>query len=272
MKTIRIGLITATTAALLFSGLGAKVLGYPASHGPFPPRHEPTAMKLAPCDLVREVKTLNGDILGTVREYRLQAVKSRQGQITLTLRGTTNGWAIGLLDGHGKNLLPVPFTNSMTGFQMEVFSCDLNGDNQPDFIVNVWSGGCGLAAEGSEVTFLLSAKEGYRAASFYLYDFGRQDLVRFKAGGPVYFIFNDLIGSGGEKTRDGRDHHFWVYTLNRIYGNRFIPADADQPGFPKWVWFTNKANHDETTQLSQGQKNGLLIKRKSSGQIKSPQR
>jgi hypothetical protein len=137
----------------------------------------------------------------------------------------------------------------------------LNGDGKPDFIVNVWSGGCGLAAEGSEVTFLLSGQDGYRAASFYLYDFGKQDLVRFKAGGPVYFIFNDLIGSGGEKTRDGRVHNFWVYTLNRIEASRFIPANSDQPGFSKWVWFTNKANHEETTQLSQEQINRLLMKR-----------
>lgn len=137
----------------------------------------------------------------------------------------------------------------------------MNGDGKPDFIVNVWSGGCGLAAEGSEVTFLLSGQDGYRAASFYLYDFGKQDLVRFKAGGPVYFIFNDLIGSGGEKTRDGRVHNFWVYTLNRIEASRFIPANSDQPGFSKWVWFTNKANHEETTQLSQEQINRLLMKR-----------
>ena len=160
--------------------------------------------------------------------------------------------------------MPVPGTNSMTDSQMEVFDCDLNGDNQPDFIVNVWSGGCGLAADGSEATILLSGKDGYRATSFYLFDFGKQDLVRFKPQGSVYFIFNDLIGSDGEKTRDGREHNFWVYNLKRIDGNRLVPADADQPGFPKWVWFTNKNNHEETTQLTQEQKNRLLVKRNSS--------
>jgi hypothetical protein len=264
MKNIHIRLTTATTVALLLSGFAAKLLAYPTNYGPFPPGHEPAAMPLDKCELVREVKppTTNEfqDPAGAVREYRLPA--AGQGQITLALRGTTNGWEIKLRDAHGKNLMPVPGTNSMTTAQMEVFGCDLNGDSQPDFMVNVWSGGCGLAAEGSEVTFLLSGKDGYRAASFYLYDFGKQDLVRFKAGGPVYFIFNDLIGSDGEKTRDGREHNFWVYTLNRIDGSRFIAADADQPGFPKWVWFTNKENHEETTQMAQEQKNRLLIKRK----------
>ncbi len=158
---------------------------------------------------------------------------------------------------------PQLYTNSMTSSQMEVFSCDLNGDNLPDFIVNVWSGGVGLAAEGTEVTFLLSSKGGYRATSFYMYSFGKEDLVQFKARGPVNFILNDLIGSDGEKTSDGRDHNFWVYELYRIDGTRFTPADVDQPGFPKWVWFTNKDNHQETTQLSQEQKARLLKKNRA---------
>ncbi|MEI6194778.1 MAG: hypothetical protein WCS42_10655 [Verrucomicrobiota bacterium] len=262
-------LTAVTTVAFLLSGFAADLLAYPTSYGPFPPGHEPAVMPLEKCKLVQTIKVesgkrkagefLNPD--GIIREYRLPAAGSGKKQITLALRGTTNGCEINLSDAHGKNLLPGPFTNSMTTDQMEVFSGDLNGDGPPDFIINVWSGGCGLAADGSEVTFLLSGKGGYRASSFYLYGFGNQDLVRFKAGGPVYFIFNDLIGNGGEKTRDGRDHNFWVYDLYRIDGNRFVPADAEQPGFPKWVWFTNKANHEEATQLSPDQKNRLLMKR-----------
>jgi hypothetical protein len=271
MKTIGIRLTTAMTAALFLSGLAARLLAYPPNYGPFPPGHEPSAMPLVKCELVCEFKPpasndfQNPD--GAVREYRLHAVGQGQQQIILSLRGSTNGWKINLRDAQGKNLLSVPFTNSMTTDQMEVHSCDLNGDGQPDFIVNVWSGGCGLAADGSEVTFLLSSNDGYRATSFYLYSFGNNDLVRFKSQGPVYFIFNDLIGSDGEKTRDGRVHNFWVYNLDRIVGNRFIPADAEQPGFPKWVWFTNKRNNEETTQLTQEQKNRLLMKRSS---IKQP--
>lgn len=271
MKTIGIRLTTATTAALFLLGLAAKLLAYPPNYGPFPPGHEPSAMPLVKCELVCEFKPpasndfQNPD--GAVREYRLHTVGQGQQQIILSLRGSTNGWKINLRDAQGKNLLPVPFTNSMATDQMEVYSCDLNGDGQPDFIVNVWSGGCGLAADGSEVTFLLSSNDGYHAASFYLYSFGNKDLVRFKPQGPVYFIFNDLIGSDGEKTRDGREHNFWVYNLDRIAGNQFIPADAEQPGFPKWVWFTNKENHEETTQLMQEQKSRLLMKR---GSIKQP--
>ncbi len=265
MKRRQFKLSAATALAFLFSGFGAKVLGYPAGYGPFPPGHEPASMTLAKCELVQETKPAGDDIDGAIRSYRLPAAGPAQKQIELILRGTTNGWAINLRNAQGGNLLPASFTNRMTTSRMEVFSCDLNGDGRPDFIVNVWSGGCGLAAEGSEVTFLLSARDGYRAASFYLYDFSHQDLVRFQPRGPVYFIFNDLIGSDGEKTRDGREHNFWVYDLLRMDGNRLVPADADQPGFPKWVWFTNQANHDETTQLSQAEKDRLLIKRNQRG-------
>jgi hypothetical protein len=262
MKRRQIRLIAATALALLFSGFTPKVLGYPTSYGPFPPGHEPAAITLDKCELAHEIKPAGDEIDGAIRSYRLTVGEPSRKQIELALRGTTNGWEINLRDAQGRNLLPASFTNRMTTSQMEVFSCDLNGDGQPDFIVNVWSGGCGLAADGSEVTFLLSSKDGYRAASFYLYAFGTKDLVRFKPQEPVYFIFNDLIGSDGEKTRDGREHNFWVYDLLRLDGNRFVPANADQPGFPKWIWFTNKDNHEETTQLSPEQKNRLLMKRK----------
>ena len=267
MKTCGIRLTTAVMAVFVLSGLAAKVLAYPTNYGPFPPGHEPAAMPLENCELIREVKAIGTNefqnLDGAVREYHLHAVGQSQQHSILELRGTPNGWTILLREANGKNLLLAPFTNSMTDSQMEVSAGDLNGDGRLDFVVNVWSGGCGLASEGSEVTFLLSGKDGYRAAAFFLYDFGKQDLVRFKAGGPVYFIFNDLIGSGGEKTRDGRDHNFWVYDLYRIEGNRLVPANAEQPGFPKWIWFTNKANHVETTQLTHEQKNRLLLKKSS---------
>ena len=261
MKRRQIKPTSATALAFLFLGLVTKVLGYPTGYGPFPPGHEPAVITVNKCELAHEIKLTNDGIDGSIRSYRLTTEGQSQKQIELSLHGTTNGWEINLRDVRGGNLLPAPFTNRMTSSQMEVFSCDLNGDGQPDLIVNVWSGGCGLAADGSEVTFLLSSKDGYRATSFYLYSFGNKDLVRFKPQGPVYFIFNDLIGSDGEKTRDGRAHNFWVYDLLRIDGNRFIPANAEQPGFPKWIWFTNQDNHKETTQLSQEQKTRLLKKR-----------
>ena len=249
---------------LLFSALGTKVLGYPTKYGPFSPGLEPAFVPLNKYDLVHVDHSKSDDIDGEVRLYRRPITDNGQNQIILAFRGTTNGWGIDLHDAQGKSLMSAPFTNGMSSSQMEVFSFDLNGDNQPDFIVNIWSGGTGIAMDGSEVTFLLSSNNSYRATSFFLYSFEKRDLIRFKPQGPVYFISNDLISSDNEKTRDGRLHNFWVYELKRIDGTRFISADADQPGFPKWVWFTEKGNHGETMQLSQEQKHRLLIKRTAS--------
>lgn len=258
MKPISIRLITIAAATLLTSNFATPALGYLTRYAPFPPGHEPKAVTLAKCELAREVKAPANDNAGAIREYRLQAGSQGQQSITLALHGTTNGWKINLHDTVGGSLMAVWFTNGMTSSEIEVFSWDLNGDQQPDFIVNIGSGGCGLAAVLSEVTFLVSAKDGYRATSFNQYSFGKEDLVRFQDHGPIYFISNDLIGNDGEKTRDGRDHNFWVYQLHRLAGDRFVPANADQPGFPKWVWFTNRDNHDETTQLTRQQKARLL--------------
>ena len=237
-----------------------EVYGYPTDYGPFPPGQAPESIRLTTGVSDRADKSLLDDINGVVWHYRFPTVKPGKSEDILTLRGTTNGWAVALSDAHGKNLMAAPFTNSMTFSYMEVYSSDLNQDGLPDFIVQIWSGGNGMDADLSEVTFLLSSTNGYHAASFDQYSFGKET-VRFKSQGPVYFIRNDLISSDDEKTKDGRPHNFWVYELYRIDGVRFVPADADQPGFPKWIWFTDKANHAETTQLSQKQKARLLQKR-----------
>ena len=254
-------LTKAITVILLVGGLCVEVFGYPESHGPFPPGQEPAAIPRQECKLVSEKAPKPEELDGAVRHYRLRGSQKAHDQINVELRGASSGWLIEICDARGKRLMPTPVTNSMTSSQMEVFACELNQDGVPDFIINVWSGGVGLAAEGSEVTLLLSSKNGYRASSFYLYSFGKEDLVQFKSRGPVYFILNDLIRSNSENTRDGRDHNFWVYELYRIDGDRLIPADADQPGFPKWVWYSNKDSHEETTLLSQEQKIRLLKKR-----------
>ncbi|MFZ0828791.1 MAG: hypothetical protein WAO02_15340 [Verrucomicrobiia bacterium] len=52
---------------------------------------------------------------------------------------------------------------------------------------------------------MLSSKDGYRATSFYLFDFGAEDLIQPKTGGPAYLILNDLVSNDSQKTRDGRE-------------------------------------------------------------------
>jgi len=258
-----VSVFTLIIEVALLLGFHNEAFGYLPNYGPFRAGQKPVSPPLFECKLVAERTPTGDDIEGALRRYRPAGPGKPQTQTTLVLRGTSNGWVISLVDTQGRNLLPTAVTNSMTRCEMEVFSCDLNKDGLPDFIVNVWSGGTGLAMSGSEVTFLLSNKEGYRAASFYLFDFGKEDLVQFKVGGPVYFILNNLMRSDGEKTLDGRDHNFWVYELYRIDRASFVPANADRPGFPKWVWYSNRDNHEETTQLTSEQKAKLMKKHRA---------
>jgi hypothetical protein len=241
-----------------------QVFGYPDRYGPFGPGYKPSPVPLASCELVSESAAGSSGIRKESRRYRSNTPAKRPNQLTVAMQETTSGWTVAVLDAQGKTMMLAPMTNSMPSDHMEVFSCELNGDGRPDFIVNVWSGGAGLSASGSEAAILLSSKRGYRGTSFYLYDFGREDLVQFKSMGPVYLILNDLIGNNGEKTRDGRNHNFWVYELCRIDGDRFVLAPLDRLGFPKWIWFTSNPNHSETTQLTCDQKARLLVQRSSS--------
>jgi hypothetical protein len=191
-----------------------------------------------------------------IREYapvhtsEVAVVRLRQEQLG-------ENWAIELRDKRGA-LLCARATNDMGSYGISVYSADLNRDHRPDFIINIWSGGCGLAGEGSETTFLLSDRGSYEASSFYSYDFGPEDIVALKPNGPCYFIWNDVVGNGDEKTKDGRDHNFWVYQLFRCHKSKMVPANGDDRRFPKWVWYTFKANHLETDQLTSQQKIRLL--------------
>ncbi len=115
-----------------------------------------------------------------------------------------------------------------------------------------------MAFTGSTKTFLLSDKGKYKETNFYSYSFGPEDIVRLKPDGPFYFIHNDLIGNGDEKTRDGRDHNFWVYQLYKFSGSQMITANEDDTRFPKWVWYSFKDNHKETDLLNADQKKRIL--------------
>ena len=206
---------------------------------------------------------LPGDETDYPSIYLFRAAQDNSGVVVKIERVTeTNayGWCIAVLGRRGSPLSAL-VTNDIPSYGINVRSANLNQDNKPDFLVNIWTGGCGLAGQGSMTTFLLSDGERYVATSFYSYDFGPEDIVRFATNGPCYFISNDLIGNGEEKTKDGRDHNFWVYQLYRFDGSQMILANVDDPRFPKWVWYTFKENHKETDQLTKDQKQRILGER-----------
>jgi len=233
--------------------------GYPKEHSPFQKGEAPSSVRLPACILVKS-QSLAGDLADYPSVLFFAAPNDPQ-KTTLKLErlsGTNAyGWRVTVLDGNGRPI-SAPATNDMSGDVYSVECADLNQDGQTDFLVNIWTGGCGLAAEGSKTTFMLSSGARYVASAFESFDFGPEDIVRFKEGGPCYFIHNDLVGNDDEKTKDGRDHNFWVYQLYRFSGDAMVKANEDDPRFPKWIWFTFKENHNETDQLTAKQKRRLL--------------
>jgi hypothetical protein len=233
--------------------------GSPGGHGPFQKGEEPLPVSLADCKPFRS-------------EYKMEDETNYPGILYFRAPGDTRGailkmermiktndcyWCILVLDRKGRPISTLA-TNDMASYVYSVYSADLNQDGQADFLVNIWTGASGLAGEGSTTTFLLSSGTRYVALDWYNHDFEPEDIVRFKKGGPSYFINNELISNGDEKTKDGRDHNFWVYQLYRFSGSKMVEANRDDPRFPKWVWYTIKENHRETDQLTAEQKKRIL--------------
>lgn len=228
-------------------------------YGPFQKGESPPSVPLTECILLKSQYKAGDTVDDPSVLYFVVPHDSKKRTLKLEQPNGTNSYEsrITVLDSKGRPLSP-PATNEMLRYVNSVKCADLNQDGQTDFIVNLWSGGCGLGAEGSTTTFLMSSGTRYVATNFYSFGFGPEDILQLKKGGSCYFIHNAFIQNWDEKTKDGRDHSFWVYQLYRFKGSEMVKANGDDPRFPKWVWYTIKENHRETDQLTTKQKKRLL--------------
>ena len=238
--------------------------GYPAAYGPFERGEFPAQAA------VRECVPVSPAGQGAPHPISLSfAISIDSGAPIVHLKRIGHdmdiSWIITVTGKDGKPL-GQSTTNDMPSNYVSTYSADMNQDGIPDFMVNIWSGGCGLAAEGSTTTFILSEGGRYTCTNLYSYDFEPRDIVQFKPKGPFYYIQTDVLGNGHEKTRDGRDHHFWVHQLYRFSGSQMVEANQADSRFPKWVWFSNKDNHKETDLLSTFQKRRLLTESNNADQ------
>lgn len=101
-----------------------------------------------------------------------------------------------------------------------VYVAQLNADAAPDFIVTRSYLGCGLAADITQVMFVLSQPDGkYSLAAHDTYDWGPEDIVDQGGDGKVRWVETQL-----EQTEDpkGRPQCYWVHTLWRIEGGEVM--------------------------------------------------
>ena len=235
----------------------------PLGHGPFEPGHEPGQVRLRDCQQpTRQGKPVFEEA-GGVRSTSFTLPGSPGAPAVRVRSHKAAGaadkaeWDVFMVDAAGARLSGVE-TSGMPSEFFSVLSADLNGDGKPDYILQHESGGCGLAAAISTLVFFVSEGDRYAGRTMDTFSFGPEDIVRLKKDGPCYFIQSDLRDNGREKTKDGRDHSFWVYELHRFDRNGMAKANADDARFPKWVWYTRKDGHRETDQLTAAQKKRLM--------------
>jgi hypothetical protein len=134
----------------------------------------------------------------------------------------------------------------------------LNEDKKPDFVIETWSGGCGLAATNYFPNFLLSTGDSFTLVPVANRTSSRNSFVDLNKDGRCEFIHTAFVF--GEEGRDGRVHNYWVHNLLAFKKNRLVSSNRTDRRFPSWIWYTFKENHQNTTQLTGRQKKRLWKK------------
>jgi hypothetical protein len=133
-----------------------------------------------------------------------------------------------------------------------VYSACLNEDDLPDFLVTFSSTACGLAAERSDILFILSTKSGYRALVTETWNFDIETFVDFQNRGHVEWVQTFLTES---KSLDQKWHTYWVHRLLVFRDDGLYPVDDF---VPRWRMFTFQPNHSDTALLTKDVKDALL--------------
>ena len=158
-----------------------------------------------------------------------------------------------------KVAIPKPFLTTHKGhvFGGDLRIGDLNGDEDPDFMLPFTTGGCGGGAWAHDVVMILSADGRYRVTKISTYGGDWRDYFVRIAGKPCYVhqAFNYE-----SRCKDGKSHSFFIYNLYEIKGDGIRLGNHLHPDFPRIVWFSFKPNNRETDLLSEGQKKILLGK------------
>ncbi len=135
----------------------------------------------------------------------------------------------------------------------QIYSGLFNDDNKIDYAIVQWLGGCGLASEYNDITFLLSSNSTYCATKITTMSPGTEDFVIIS--GKKCWIRTTFIN--GPEDSKGKVHNYFVYSLMKFNGAQITYANELSTNFPKWIWYTNKPNHKSTDKLTEKQKRML---------------
>ena len=134
------------------------------------------------------------------------------------------------------------------------YRADLNRDGEPDYILEVYSGGNGIARCYSDVAFVVSSKGQYATTVFKSACPSEDDFVDLFSDGRFQYIQPTFVFGSDVTGKDGRVHNYWVYNIYSLDGASFILQNSMKTGFPKWIMYAGSVNHRPTEQLTAEQK------------------
>lgn len=260
---LRVRLITCLGLVVAILQLNAS----PDDWSPFPARQAPPMVRWTEWRANQDSNREAG-LSETNSIWRFSSQSSNWDLDTATLRKVTGHWVL-TVNAEGKvDQATLPDASDYA--EVLLTSADLKHDQVPDYVLRYDRHGCGLGAIGQTVILILSGKNGHRSHELYQLGFAEDNLVQFKPKGPWHWIVTHLVRTGYGAARDGKAHSVWVYRLFRIEGDELKPEPVGDHGFPKWIWYTHRSNHDETTQLTPEQKRKLEKGLTTPTQLQSP--
>lgn len=123
----------------------------------------------------------------------------------------------------------------------QVYQIDVDGNGIQDFISFVYPGAGTLLNEIH--IYLKKSEGGYQEISFFEdAGAGIEDVVDINNDGKWEVILTDLCS--------GKKHNYFSYSVYEFKNYRLVNADEKFTGFPKFVWFTDKNNDQDTIHLT----------------------
>ncbi len=136
------------------------------------------------------------------------------------------------------------------GFLDTVHSVDLNGDNQPDYILEFSFHGVGLAAVRRTMVFVFSGPEYSWQVIEGLVAPAARHFYKTAEGDITYLttrMASDAVKSMPSSS-DKRSHTFWVFEPIVMSKANGLWAHIPKSNYPVWVQYKNKP-HNQPTEL-----------------------
>ena len=135
------------------------------------------------------------------------------------------------------------------------YMVDINGDGISDFIVfshnhsNSW-----ITADDNVEIFLGDQTEEFKSITYKTKNADIKDFVDLNNDGKYKILrcLQEVVGAPPAAL-----HTYWHYNIYEIKRDKMVNINSPANGFPKFIWFTNKSNDNETTLLTKDQRKAL---------------